>query len=377
MQQRYPFLRSYSGRLDLSRRVLTGVDFDGTPVCGAPKHLAKKAINQVTDLLEALYWVEAEHPRARRCKYVIESAGDETHDKVLPALGTLLNGLQPGVEVMLELEGRVIYPSPPNYLALDERMHRWVELLDYRPALPPALMDFSAALLPLQFNWHRPISSKVWSGRLFGTSVCTVDDQGHGLLSVGKPGRNVSVARQKFLEAADIQDSASPGRTFELSEWPTLLPIIKRFAEIYPGSDDPSLANRILGQDLTIDSPNGPLEPLFKDVPFQFPAVWNLSAKEHRSIDVLMKDGDRPVVVELSDSNQGESARHGIVQAVLNREFIRGASGLHPWFESQGVNARNCEAILAQPTFIGGQADQVRALTRRVSERFVVPLVEV
>ncbi len=370
----YPFLSAYSGRLDLTGRVLVGVDQDGTPVCGAPKELARKAVNQVKDLGEALYWVAAEHPETTRLVYAIESAGDETHDKVLPALGTLLNALHPDLEVIVELQGRVVQPHPPRYRDIGERMSRWTEMLDYRPALPPTLVDFSKALLPLQLKWHRALSSKVWSGKLFGTQICTIDDQGRGLLSVGKPGRNSSVARQRFLDAAEVRDSAWAGQDFELTSWQGTLPTIQRFAQAYPGSNDDALAGKILSGEQPVEGPNGPLDPLFKDVPFSFPAVWNLSAKEHRSIDVLMKDGDRPVIVELSEG--GEQVRHSIVQAVLYREFVRGATGLHPWFKAQGVDARQCEALVAVPTFAGGRAEKTRELCNEVADLFAIRIVE-
>jgi len=41
--------------------------------------------------------------------------------------------------------------------------------------------------------------------------------------------------------------------------------------------------------------------------------------------------------------------RHGVVQAVLYREYIRKAEHLHPWFKERGLAAEKCKAAVAFP----------------------------
>jgi hypothetical protein len=63
-----------------------------------------------------------------------------------------------------------------------------------------------------------------------------------------------------------------------------------------------------------------------------------------------MRNSDVPWVIEIKDSKSaGEYLRHGVVQAVLYREYIRKAEHLHPWFKERDLAAEKCEAAVAFP----------------------------
>ena len=67
------------------------------------------------------------------------------------------------------------------------------------------------------------------------------------------------------------------------------------------------------------------LEPIVGDAPFQFPTLWSTRGRP-RYVDVLMRDGAVPYVVELKvgTASVGQYYRHAITRAALYREFIRG-----------------------------------------------------
>jgi hypothetical protein len=64
-----------------------------------------------------------------------------------------------------------------------------------------------------------------------------------------------------------------------------------------------------------------------------------------------MRNSSVPWVIEIKESTgkAGEYLRHGVVQAVLYREYIRKAEHLYPWFKQHGLAAEKCEAAVAFP----------------------------
>ena len=83
----------------------------------------------------------------------------------------------------------------------------------------------------------------------------------------------------------------------------------------------------------------------------QFPAFWS-EGNNAKFIDVIAKLDDAPVVVELKvpeGGGQGQYFRNAVGQVALYREFVRRATGLHPWFEERGLDASKCRAVVAFP----------------------------
>ncbi len=72
----------------------------------------------------------------------------------------------------------------------------------------------------------------------------------------------------------------------------------------------------------------------------------------------------------------GQYYRHAVAQAVLYREFIRGASPLHFWFEKRGLKAEDCQAAVVVPEIPAKQA-QWRGRIERLCDLFNVTFVEV
>ena len=92
-----------------------------------------------------------------------------------------------------------------------------------------------------------------------------------------------------------------------------------------------------------------------------------------------MRSGPTPWVVELkaATGGQGQYYRHAVGQAVLYREFIRKASNLHPWFQSHGLEATECQAVVAFPELRGRDRDRLLSDIQWLGDLFdiaVVPL---
>jgi len=110
----------------------------------------------------------------------------------------------------------------------------------------------------------------------------------------------------------------------------------------------------------------------------QFPAVWWEGDRANRYMDLLLREGDIPWVVELKVATQGQGKyyRHAIGQAALYQTFIRGARGLWPWFEEHSLNAERCRAGIAFPALRGVRAKELSADLRRLAGAFDVAVFE-
>ena len=67
----------------------------------------------------------------------------------------------------------------------------------------------------------------------------------------------------------------------------------------------------------------------------------------------------KPVLTQIEVSTGGriqDNFRHAIIKAALGRDFIRNTQFLHPWFEAQGMSAKECQAMLAFPKLTSARA---------------------
>lgn len=66
---------------------------------------------------------------------------------------------------------------------------------------------------------------------------------------------------------------------------------------------------------------------------------------------------------------------HGLAQAMQYRHFIRAAPAVRPWFESFGLDAKACRAVVAFPAGAAATAARVAELTE-LAKLFDVAVVE-
>lgn len=195
--------------------------------------------------------------------------------------------------------------------------------------------------------------------------MCTVDRRNRLRLDVGRPGRNdrISKARDGFLElvAGRSREFDLPRDTQDVAGLLRELAISRRTGKLAAVQTEHHLESRILRGDVTLDIDGvGRLEPLTDEAPFQFPTCWTRGG-DARYVDVLMRQGSTPWVIELKVDSGGQASyyRGGISQAVLYRQFIRNAVLLHPWFDDHGLKEHDCRAALVVPYFLGSRRDRL------------------
>ena len=108
------------------------------------------------------------------------------------------------------------------------------------------------------------------------------------------------------------------------------------------------------------------LEPVFGNRPFQFPAKWYTGDKP-RYVDILMREGNIPWVVELKYAKGWHGYwrcfRHAISQAVLYREFIRKTPAVRNLLQrKKGLDATACKALVAFPESKSSDPNQIGQL---------------
>ena len=232
--------------------------------------------------------------------------------------------------VRFELDGGGLrFDSPGSFPAAstDPRVQSsWLPAMQGRsklvlPAVATALDAALAGTVP-SFRWYRSLTGKEWSGRVAGWQVCTVTDRGTHITW-----RPDSKTQSERLLAS-----------------PRLVAMIRDFASQRGNKvtgrgrhkREHMLESAVLNERVPVElAPDGSrLEPAFAGTqpPFQFPALY-AHVGPARYIDALMRHKDSLWVVELKVCSQGEGQyyRHALTQAVLYRDFIRGAADLHPW----------------------------------------------
>lgn len=212
-------------------------------------------------------------------------------------------------------------------------------------------------------------------------------------LNVGKPGKNnkVSPARKEFLDIARQENIHTLPFPFSYPHIEKVASVIRKVAESR-GSEDGTLRkyqrehlleSEILRGILKVENKDGVLEPVCEDHPFQFPALWEPSASP-RFVDVLMRIGDIPYVVELKEpegTSIGQGYRHAITQAFLYREFVQRIEieTVRSWFASRGLDHAKCRAVVAFPVL--NRAAKIHSMLLdqlvRVGKAFGVEIVEI
>lgn len=277
------------------------------------------------------------------------------------------------------------YPSYPRLLA---------RVPDQPPALVAGLVcEVGAEAL----RAYPMLAADAWSVRLEGLEVARLTASG-GRLDVGGDGTAQtpggapaqSEARQVWQRSTGLS-GAFPVDTTPQSV-AAAVSHVKAFAAqwltpVRPGGpltqNEHALESRILRGAVPVSVEGVELQLLrgkHSTVNWgsQFPTKWGRNGSA-RYLDALLRDGRTPWAVEMKVSGGGgvgQYYRHAIAQAVLYREFIRGAAPLHFWFQAQGLDAGACRAAVVVPEMIGPSARWLPGL-QGLCELFDVALVQV
>lgn len=314
--------------------------------------------------------------------------------EAVDAVRTLVGAKRGGPEVRLlehDADGGWVPIADEPFDAADVTEYtRWPALLSAIPHEPPALViDLLRRASVPALRAYPMLSSKGtrWSLRVEGLEVGRVTAKG-GYLDVGKEGKlgGQSAARISWLSHEDRSARVSFGT--DDADLARAAATIKHFASgwtpadpaLAPEQNEHALESRILRGAVPVAADGRELELIREHGTVnwgsQFPTKWGRDGSA-RYLDALLRDGSTPWAIEMKVQGAGgvgQYYRHAIAQAVLYREFIRGATPLHPWFEAYGLDPNACQAAVVVPEI---QHGPWLARLKRLCDLFDVPLVQV
>lgn len=331
---------------------------------------------------DALYWLHARGVNIDSCCLRIEYQDSMAQDaEILQAMGVILRAMVVPPKIIDVTMGQSqVAVACPDFR--DDGV-AWVKRLEKRreSKLPDIAIDLQNKIGNPAFGWYRTVTGGHLSGRLDGLEVCRVIGRTPRVkIDVGKEGKYgaTSGPRDVFLDIRDRQfggviplDLANQARFIQA----LAASLANRVSQ--PGHNEHRIESLVLRGHAAVVVDGQQLTPVFGDLPFQFPTRWALNGPP-RYVDVLMRSGNRPFVVELKDGKAGinQYVRHAITQAVLYREYLRTAAPLGDWLlEHYGLDAHKCGAVVAFPA----QGDQFRAeldLLTTIAGVFDVALME-
>ena len=331
--------------LSISSRVLRVPALELVAVGGEQPEMT-----QIGAYLDALHWQRWGGNGNGQVKLVVGS-GERTQS-VLSALALLQDAANEAlIKVSVDFREREL-PIPE----LDGMSERRLQQLQNRENanLPDLACNLERMVNDSCFFWSRTLSSPKWSGRVDGLEICAIDDRDLGacIVKLGNAAqrrqgqdREANQWLREVLGEADERQFGA-GDVTEAGRVIQQLAASRRDGALARIQSEHKLEARICRQAIHLNCLGLPLEP----VTTQFPAVWS-TQRQAKYIDLLMANDGVPWVVELKvpGSGQGRDYRKAVAQAVLYREFIRRAKGLHPWFTANNMNASRCQSAVAFP----------------------------
>jgi hypothetical protein len=296
-------------------------------------------------LASAVSWQLNRLARPKRLKYVL---GQNTEESVRQAAYALAMVLPlKSLEVQVEVDFNPLRVAPGTDLC-DER---WVDAIRHRERW--RLPDIAGRLVEEagepRFRWYRSVTGKKWSGRLDGLEICCLPESGAALeFNVGRSdGEKDSKLRACFRRILDGES-----RRCVETDTGRAASILQRLARdlemqsLLAGTEHRLEARVLRGDVEEVVAGGRKLRLVDTSLPFQFPARWWPEGKA-RFVDVMMRDGRIPWVVELKvGGGRGDYYRDGIVQAALYREYVKRSPRLAPWFMEHGLDRELCGALL-------------------------------
>lgn len=308
--------------------------------------------DQINGLIDAIHWAKWGLGTEGNITYSIMS-GDST-EAALDALSTLMSALPNDLGVQLHQDLEPVTPTLP-YLDADS-IRRLEQLRSRERFVLPAIHErISQQIGSPNFSWVRTLTGRTWTGRVDGLMVCSLDDHGFGSIQIGGANNNPVGERFRFLAKADSYP-ITPDNLLAATAILVSLANDRRIGVLSGCQLEHLLEARVLRGAVPVEVRGEHVEP----VSWQFPTRWS-EFGNNRFIDVLGRIGDTPWVVELKvreGGGGGSYFRHSVAQAVLYREFIRRAEGLHPWFHDRQLDPLKCQAVVAFPCSQETERDQ-------------------
>ncbi len=358
------------------------------------------AIGALTDLLS--WHAAAKTDGAKRDQVTLMAAGQSI--EVVDAFRTLRDTNSGPTNIRLlvtkpgegftfdeDTRGAVDYDDSPSATYYARLLNNWRSQQPIGVVLELA-DQLSLPALRLYPMLSGSLNPPKWSVRLDGLEIGQISSAG-GKLDVGRIGKNgdLSKVRSIWLQASpegerSVTRSSTPG-SISVADGVTL---VKQFVALLSthaggaldhGQAEHALESRVLRGLVPIVVGGTELAPISVEPLVsrgsQFPTLWGGGGRS-RPLDALLRDGNVPWAVELKVQTTGGSGsylRHGLAQAVLYRHFIRSATAVHPWFESFGLDAKACRAVIAFPAGAAATAARVAELTE-LAKLFDVAVVE-
>jgi hypothetical protein len=303
---------------------------------------------QVTALLDAMHWHRWSSLGGEGGITYMLGQGPNS-PAAIQAIALLMSALVRRVDLSVQVDSASVPLTLPD---LNEGSDGRLQQLRDRDVavLPPLARSVEEKVRDRCFRWCRTLTGREWSGRVDGLEICRIDDSGQGVLRLGRVGKTgkESKARERFRFLVESDEFH-----FGEANLPAAVSVISRLAAdrrcgvLSEIQLEHMLEARVLRSAVTLEFDGQKLEP----VQSQFPAMWS-EGDDPKYIDMILKLDDVPWAVEMKvpeGGGQGQYFRHAVGQIVLYREFIRRATGLHPWFTERGLDPLKCRAAVAFP----------------------------
>jgi hypothetical protein len=321
---------------------------------------------QISVIVDSIHWCLTRYHTDSALRILINE--DELKGGVLEALATLIAARRPSSKLELKFmpDGKPKDPPNPPTFENDRQIEKWMESIGKRlrnESTPDLVRALSDKMEDPSFRWYLGVVANYWSGRVEGLEVCRFDLRRQcGSLDVGLRRLKEGTSKARAIATKKLQ--ALPD-CFGISEVGKVAQTLRQISEsrqkggLKKEDYQPEhfYESRILREAIPIypESLRGAsLGVVFKGRPFQFPAKWWHSEHRARYIDILMRDGNVPWVVELKYANRWDEGRdqyfrHAISQAVLYRGFIKKAPAVRILFKQSELNldATRCRALVA------------------------------
>lgn len=324
----------------------------------------QKPKTQIDAVLDALHWAHWDLQGNDPVTLILGSG--PKLNSVKETIALLMSGLGNRDLIDFQIDFR-----PPELILPDIDRRSDIRLRDFRKRDQAVLPEIGQLILQKisdqSFQWEKSLTQPVWSGRVDGLQVCSIDRNNRACLTVGKLGRDgaVSTARSRFHSIVGMYDFPFNETKVDAAvSW--LNELIRDRRSNTPGSLgatdlEHKLEARVRRGAVEIVVPNN--DTALIPLQTQFPTFWSSTGKA-RYIDVLAHTGNIPVVLELKvpeGAGQWQYFRAAVGQVALYREFIRRAIGLHPWFVERNLDATKCRAAVAFP-MMGSERERIAAL---------------
>lgn len=348
-------------RVSLASHLVRFVDADGPGIAVGGEI---DEVSRITGLLDAIHWARADAAEQDSLRFVLGSG--EGHARVVGAIARLLESQKRGMTITVDVD---FEPTTLSATTLADSLGATVDEAA-TPASPIAEALSNAANRPT-FGWHR--HGDAWAGCLDGFEICRIDEH-VAILDVPGPSREQAIFREI---AGDLVGPIGLGPDGKLEHHDQIATIIasadmERADGQFRGSDlEARLSARIMRGASNIPG----LDPVVA----HFDTRWTPEGPP-RLADVIMRDGETPVVVELETSRGArldESFRHAIAKAVLHRAFIVEARAAQSWFEQRGMRAAECRAAVAFAKLTSARSRGRLADLEAVAEMFGVEIIQV